>query len=212
MLFGKVEDDCLLDSFLHLLPPKQRNVFSRALEGKQPFPLDDVIDVLDEYNVKTLPSAENLRALSLTTAMNELVEKPFLALLKIREGMGSFWNDVSPQVIDDIYSMYNLSADRLLDHLHCVPLNRQESKVFKWLRLYVREAEYATLARFLQFCTASQVLVPDKKISVRMVTMSEMALRPRARTCFGILEVPSNFLSFNQLKENFDLYMNRSDL
>ena len=74
--------------------------------------------------MKTFPSAENLRAISLITAMNELVEKPFLALLKIREEMGKFWNDVSPQAIDDIHSMYNLSANRLLDHLHCIPLNR----------------------------------------------------------------------------------------
>ena len=212
MLFGKVDDGCLLDSFLQLLPPRQRNVFDEALEGKQPFPLDDVIDVLDDYNVKTLPSAENLRALSLTTAINELVEKPFLALLKMREGMGSFWNDVSPQMIDDIYSLYNPTASKLIDHLHCIPLDRQESKVFKWLKLYLREAESGTLTRFLQFCTGSQVLVPDRMISVRLVIMSEMALRPRARTCFGVLEVPRNFLSFNQLKENFDLYINRSDL
>ena len=117
MLCEKVAEDCLLDSFLHLFPPNQRDIFNGALQGKQPFPVDEVIDVLDDFNAKTRLSAENVRAVSLTTATNELVEKPFLALLKIKQGMGTFWDDVSPQIINVIYSLYNPTASRLIDHL-----------------------------------------------------------------------------------------------
>ena len=55
MLFGKVSEDCLLDSFLQLPPPKQRDVFAGAAQGQRSFPLDEVIDVLDDHNVQTLP-------------------------------------------------------------------------------------------------------------------------------------------------------------
>ena len=98
MLFGKVSKDCLLDSFLQLLPPKQRDVFAGALQGQRPFPLDEVIDVLDDHNVQTLPSPENLRGIVLQIATTELMEKPFLALLKIREGMGRFWMEYPHKV------------------------------------------------------------------------------------------------------------------
>jgi len=115
MLFGRVSEECLLDSFLQLLPSKQRDIFAGALQGQRPFPLDEVIDILDDHNVQTLPSPENLRGIVLQIATTEFVEKPFLALLKIREGMGRFWDEVSPQSIDAIYQLcvcHSIYSDR----------------------------------------------------------------------------------------------------
>ena len=207
MLFGKVSEECLLDSFLQLLPPKQRDIFAGALQGQRPFPLDEVIDVLDDHNVQTLPSPENLRGIVLQIATTEFVEKPFLALLKIREGMGRFWDEVSPQSIDAIYQLCVATPSTVIDHLHCVPLDAQEAKVFRWLKRYVSEADPGMLTRLVQFCTASQTLLPDQNISVKMENMQEMAMRPKARTCFQILHLPRNYFSFHQLKENLDFYL-----
>ena len=93
MLFEVVEEDCLLESFLHLLPPRQREAFSGALKGKQPFPQSLVIDVLDDYKVQTLPAPKNLRDIVLKISTMEFVDKPFLPLMKIREGMGPVRNN-----------------------------------------------------------------------------------------------------------------------
>ena len=106
MLFGRVSEECLLDSFLQLLPSKQRDIFAGALQGQRPFPLDEVIDILDDHNVQTLPSPENLRGIVLQIATTEFVKKPFLALLKIREGMGRFWDGVSTQSISYVLLLH----------------------------------------------------------------------------------------------------------
>ena len=162
MLFEVVEEDCLLGSFLHLLPPRQREVFSGALKGKQPFPQSLVIDVLDDYKVQTLPTPKNLRDIVLKISTMEFVEKPCLPLLKIREGMGSFWNSVSKDMISAVYALCNPCALSVAKHLHCVPASAQEAKVFRWLNSYLSEAHPSTLTRFLQFCTGSQMVIPNR--------------------------------------------------
>ena len=212
MLFEVVEEDCLLESFLHLLPPRQREVFSGALKGKQPFPQSLVIDVLDDYKVQTLPTPKNLRDIVLKISTMEFVEKPFLPLLKIREGMGSFWNSVSKDMIDAVYALCNPWASIVAKHLHCVLASAQEEKVFRWLNCYLSEAHPSTLTRFVQFCTGSQMVIPDQNIKERMEAMSSIAMRPKARACFRVLEIPINYLSFNQMKDNLDFFFNRPAL
>ena len=81
--------------------------------------------------------------------------------------------------------------------------------MFRWLKRYVREADPGMSTRLVQFCTASQTLLPDQNISVKMENRKEMAMRPKARTCFHILQLPRNYFSFNQLKENLDFYLSR---
>ena len=67
------------------------------------------------------------------------------------------------QMIDAVYALCNPSSSTVIaDHLHCVPLDAQEEKVLRWLKRYLTEADPSTLARFVQFCTASQVLHPEK--------------------------------------------------
>lgn len=151
MLFEVVEEDCLLESFLHLLPPRQRELFSGALKGKQPFPQSLVIDVLDDYKVQTLPIPKNLQHMVLKISTMEFVDKPFLPLLKIREGMGSFWNSVSKEMIDAVYALCNPRASIVAKHLHCVLASAQEAKVFRWLNSYLSDAHPSTLPRFVQF-------------------------------------------------------------
>ena len=116
-----------------------------------------------------------MRGIVLQIATTEFVEKPFLTLLKIREGKGRFWDEVSPQSIDASYQFCIATPSTVTDHLHCVPLDAQEAKVFRWLKRYVREDDLGTLARLAQFCTASQTLLPDQNISVKMENMPEMA-------------------------------------
>jgi len=111
--------------------------------------------------------------------------------------------------IDAIYQLCVATPSTVIDHLHCVPLDAQEAKVFRWLKRCVREADPGMLTRLVQFCTVSQTLLPDQNISVKMENMQEMAMRPKARTCFQILQLPRNYFSFNQLKENLDFYLSR---
>ena len=82
--------------------------------------------------------------------------------------------------------------------------------MFRWLKRYVLEADPGMLTRLVQFCTASQTLLLDQNISVKMENMQEMAMRPKAfMLCFQILQLPRNYFSFNQFKENLNFYLRR---
>ena len=47
---------------------------------------------------------------------------------------------------------------------------------------------------------------------MRMEAMPSIAMQPKARACFRVLEIPINYLSFSQMKDNLDFLFNRPAL
>lgn len=120
-LFGDVDDECLLESFLHILPGAAADTLSSVICDKKPLLLDEVLDILDDYKEHTLPTADNLKSLIVKTARAELVTKPFSPLLKIREGTGLFWDCVTKDEIQALYESCSPSCSRVINFLHAVP-------------------------------------------------------------------------------------------
>ena len=73
--------------------------------GKKPFPTEDVIEILSDYGVTTVPSASNIEKILLQVSQTELISKPFLYITKLREGMGPFWDNVTDKEIHALYSV-----------------------------------------------------------------------------------------------------------
>ena len=90
-------------------------------------------NVLEDYNVQTMPCPKILREIVLKAATIEFVDKCFLPLLKIRQGMGSFCNSVSKEMVDVMYTLCIPTSSTVMEHLHCVPLEAQDAKVLKKL-------------------------------------------------------------------------------
>ena len=87
---GKVSEECLIQSFLKLLHEKEREILHQAMLGKKPFPVEDVVEILSDYGVTSVPSASNIEKILLQVSQMELISKPFLYITKLREGMGPF--------------------------------------------------------------------------------------------------------------------------
>lgn len=87
LLTGHVSDDCKINSLLRLLPPNERECLSRALSGEGMFPKEEMIDILEDFNIRRLPSPENIKTLVLQAAVAEFITKPYLGLTKMREGI-----------------------------------------------------------------------------------------------------------------------------
>lgn len=206
-LFGSVSDECLLDSFLMLLPEKEREAMRNGLNGAKPFPLEEIIDILDDFRETTRPSPYNLRKLLLKIATAEFLTKPFLLLLKLREGMGAFWNGLEKVELDVLYKLCCPTPARVANQLSTLPASPQEEKVFRWLKWYARNMESKMAVKFVRFCTASDVLPPTERIAVHFENMPQVAIRPTACACFWILKVSCNYQTFNHLKDNFDFYL-----
>ena len=76
-LLGVVSDDCLLSSFLNLLSTNDRNALLTSLEDQPPnLKREQLIDVLADYNITTLPTKENLKSIILNAARLTLISKP----------------------------------------------------------------------------------------------------------------------------------------
>ena len=112
------------------------------------------------------------------------------------------------------------SLDSLYDRL--IPNNRQVSKLLcfpddmsatqtstaNFLKKFVREMEPDLLARFLRFCTGSDVLLIDgvndyKTISIRFTNVTGLAKNPVAHTCGQVLEIPEQYDSFLEFRSEF---------
>ena len=106
-LFGAVSDEIVLDSFLHLLLSAETRLLSNVLNSKKALPLvlDEVLDILDEYQERTHPTSTNLKATLVKIGKAEFVTKLFLPHLKIREGMGKFWDSITKEEEDSVYEL-----------------------------------------------------------------------------------------------------------
>jgi hypothetical protein len=207
-VIGKVSDECLIHSFLMLLQEKERDVLRKAMVGVDPFPTDEVLDILSEYNATTFPRANNIRNIILQLSVTELVSKPFMCITKLREGMGKFWENVSSEEIHAVYSVCTPTPANVVNSLQFNPEDAKESKVARWVVRYIKNKDQKILSRFLRFCTGSDLVLPDRGIKVQMENMSEASMRPKAQTCFRILTVAKNYRTFAHLSTNLDWYMN----
>ena len=205
-IFGHVSNECLISSFLHLLPPRERECLSNALAGKGPFLADEVLEVLEDYAIRQMPSQDNIHTIILQVAKNELIVKPYMCLVNIRKGMASFWDDVTTEEVKALYQLSQPTPQRIISSLVCTPSDAKEVIILRWLNRYLKASSESILSHFLRFCTGTDVVVPDREISVRMETMPPTAMRPMAQTCFGILRIPKNYESFSQMRANLDLY------
>lgn len=205
---GAVLDEIVLDSFLHLLPPAETKVLSNILNHKKALPLvlDEVLDIFHEYQERTPLTSSNLKATLVKIGKAEFVTKLFLPLLKIREGMGKFWDSVTKEEVDSVYELCTSSPTRVIKLLCIVPVNLQEAKVERWLQWYLREADSVTFGLFLRFSTGNMVL-PGRQVKVRFENMAFLAMRPTARTCFRVLTLPQNYQTYHPLRENLNFLL-----
>ena len=206
-MFGQVSEDCLVSSFLQLLPDRERQILCKAQEKDGPFPSDEIVDILSEYNVTSIPTASSLPQIIKQVSRSEMIHKPFFLLKKIRQGMGNFWTDITKGEMEDIYRQTTPNAGNVTGSLDCVISDKKEEQVVGWLVRYLKAADSKMLCHFLRFCTASDMVIPNKRIAVRFENMSEAAMRPKAMTCFGSLLLPKGYNSFAHFSANLDFYL-----
>ena len=162
VMFDQVSEDCLVSSFLQLLPERERQILCKAQEKDSLFPTDAIVDILSEYLVTSIPTANSLPQIIKQVSRSEMIHKPFFLLEKIREGMGNFWIDITKGEMEEIYRQ----TLQMLQSLDCVISDKKEKKVAGWLVRYLKVADSKMLCCFLRFCTASDMVLPNKRIAV----------------------------------------------
>ena len=203
---AEVDNECLIQSFLSLLPPGEEQILANALSGHN-FDQNEVIDILSEFEVHVLPTPSNITSTIIQVAKSELIHKPYIALKKIQETMPQFWNTISRAHIKAMYQLTCPSRENVLRVLSSTPADSTEAKVFRWLCRYVKESDGDVLLNLVRFVTASSVVIPGEYISVRYEPMPLLAMRPKSKTCFKILVLPKSYNTFRNMKDNLDFYL-----
>jgi len=134
-----------------LLHEKEREILQQVILGKKPFPMEDVVEILSDYGVTSVPSASNIKKILLQVSQTELISKPFLYITKLREGKGPFWNGVTDTEIHALYSVCTPAPVNVLHSLELSVEDQQESRVSR----YIKSKDHKLLGRFLRFCTGA---------------------------------------------------------
>ncbi|XP_068698741.1 uncharacterized protein [Montipora foliosa] len=205
VLFGEnsVPEQTLLKSFQKYIAKDEEEIVAEALKGN----LDDteLIDVLDRFGCRKVPTQENAKDLILEVAHKEMVQKPQYVADAWREALVMLKSKLELSTIEGLRNMYQElepTNKKVLNMLQATPKNNAERASLDYLKRFVRGMDQGQLKSFLRYVTGADVLcVPS--IIVQFTTVDGLARRPIAHTCGALLELPATYDSFPELREEF---------
>ena len=206
ILKGSERKECVLQSFLSTLTVQEQKTLDNAMNGVC-FHVEDIVDILANFNVKAYPTPSNISKIVHSVSEMEIVNKPIAVLTKIRDGVSKFWEDVTVDEIDALYSMCEPTPENIVKSMFFPERDVRDQQITRWLVRYVKSLDKETSSKFLRFCTSSDVIVPGKNIKVELQNCPETAMRPRAKTCFNIIILPKNYATYNQMKNNLNFFI-----
>lgn len=194
MLFGAVYSD-LTETFLPFVSCQECEVLKEALQNFSSVEMDDLLEILDNYECRRTVSTDNLPTILMEISHKELVQKLMFVI--------DCWRDIAKPKL-------NLSYENLTKmYADLKPTPRKVSKLLKFpagmtakqkdvahhLQRYIRELGEEQLCKFLRFCTGSNLIVSDC-VTVFFTEMSDFMRRPIGRTCGMVLELSDSYESF----------------
>ncbi|XP_057293155.1 uncharacterized protein LOC130621818 [Hydractinia symbiolongicarpus] len=203
-LFGNVQNDNLIQSFLNYLTPMESKIVDDALHGKNNglFEDEEFLDILDRFNCKSCVTIMNVYGVILEIARQELIQRPYLMVCSWTKSMNVLRDFQEFSTFNDINLFYKkiLPTNRkVVKILNAEPKNAAERECFDYLKQFIRGLDEIGLKTFLRFCTGSDVLLVEK-LRVEFVPCSTAARRPIAHTCAPMLEMPSSYSNFCEFR------------
>ena len=159
ILKGSERKECVLQSFLSTLTVQEQKTLDNAMNGVC-FHVEDIIDILANFNVKAYPTPANISAIVHSVSEMEIVNKPIAVLTKIRDGVSKVWEDVTVDEIDALYSMCEPALENISKSMFFPERDARDQQITRWLVRYVKSLDKETSSKFLRFCTSSDVIVP----------------------------------------------------
>ena len=138
---------------------------------------------MNDFNIVSPPSKDKLLSLIVNAARLTIISKPLFLITNIKEGLGQFWDEVTPGEIRSIYELSVPTAERLLSALSFNVANETESKIARWLERFIRNSGEDMLRRLVRYCTSLPMLLPNKSIGVAFVDQSPNHLHPVGAAC-----------------------------
>ena len=90
------------------------------------------------------------------------------------------------------------------------PTNNAERDALKFLQRFIRGLEMSKLVQFLRFTTAMDIIVGNK-LKISFIKSEGFSSRPIAHTCGPVLELPSTYANYVELREQLANILSRDD-
>ncbi|XP_066913460.1 uncharacterized protein [Clytia hemisphaerica] len=199
-LFGNLDDEDLVRSFLNYLPANERKTINDFADGKVDS-VQSIINILSEARCFQKPTSENIFRLCREAANRLLIKQPFFAFKTMVESMGLFWKKLTPEMFDNCLLSTKPCAKTIIKTLdpneHCA----LDGKITTHLHRFIESVSEDELALFVRFTTGTSSLVEGEKLKVNFVEATYFA--PKSSTCFKILTLPRMVMSFMRFRQEF---------
>ena len=207
-----VSENVLLHSFKHYVAKDEMELIDSVLQGEN-LEDEELLDLLDRFGCRKLPTKENVRWLFLEIAHKELIQKA--------QYVADSWRGILQVVIhqrkealtvEGLCALYNLvepTNRKVLQLVNATPESNSERAAVDFLKRYVRGLDASKLKRFLRFVTGADVICVSS-IGIQFSRLEGLARRPIAHTCGPIFELPSTYETFPELREEFNNILEKS--
>lgn len=72
-------------------------------------------------------------------------------------------------------------------------LTAPQITIVSYLKKFIRECEETTLSSFLRFCSGSDIIIPDRKLTISFANTCGFKRMPVAYTCGFTIELAINY-------------------
>lgn len=204
VLFDAVPDHILLESFYMYLAPDERETLKASIESYDSCNKEELFGVLDRFNCRKQVNAANMKIIIMELARQELVQKPYLMASAIKPfmlKMKSFASFQSPERVHAFYDRVKPTPRKVLDLLKMTerenPSNFCSDMYVVWTQLNL-----GSCFNFARAQTGSGTgSCAVESIQVTFTRLDGAGRRPIARTCAPLLELPSTYENFCQLRK-----------
>ena len=212
VLFGESslsEPGILMQSFMQYISAEETKILQKSLSGDLDFQneeeFNELLDVLKNYDCRARVTQENIEVVIQEIAHKEIIQKP--------QYVTNCWKDIlqplkgtfpTPNSLADMYEQIKPSASKITKCIQSFPQSDAERECLGYLRRYIRGLDTPEkLATFVRFISGSELMLFEG-IQVTFTDLCGLERRPIARTCNSLLQLPSSYQSFPELREEFN--------
>ena len=179
VIFGgkAVPAEILLKSFQNYIAKDEEDVVAEVL--KENFDADELIDVVDRFGCRKVPTKENARDFILEVAHKEMIQKPQYMADAWREALMILNNKEKLTTIESLCHLYQTvetTNRKVLSMIQADPQSNSEGAAAEFLKHFVRGMDKAQLKSFLRYVTGADVICLPC-ISVQFSTLDGFARR-----------------------------------
>ena len=213
-LFGtEVTEDIFLSSFKRYLSQIEEDLIESVIKSNElPEDMEEFTEFLERFQCRSVVKKENVSKILLEIAKQELVQKPHLMIAAwkpiMQEKLKKLSQFNSMSAVLEMYEEFNPTPKKVLHNLSCNPQTDAEKDALKFLQRYIRGLDTERLAKFLRFTTGMDVMGREK-LHVSFLSSHGLSSRPIAHTCAPLLELPTTYNNFVELREEFENILNQ---